>query len=295
MKVLVTGASGLIGKKLIQKLRQSAKYELSLLLRRQNPDYETLYDIKTNIGDIRSIDSLVEATRGIDIIIHAAAVTHTHETNLYEETNRYGTENLIQVAERSGVKQFIFLSTRVASHMGGAYAKSKILAEESVSRSRLDWIIVRVAEVYGMESKEGIQKVINVISKGYPLPIVGKGCYTLAPVFVDDVVDGIISTVNNSHAVRKIYVLEGPKEYTFIEMVSVLESLLEKKVWKVHLPVYLVKILAFFLYLFKSEFLYRDQIPRLLSLKDKGDNCSFEDLGIKPRQMERIIKSISCA
>ena len=287
--------TGLIGEKLIQKLRQSTKYELSLLLRRQKSKYTTTDDVKTIMGDMTKIDTLFEASRGMDIVIHGAAVTHTHDTNLYEAINFYGTNNLIQAAERCGVKQFIFLSTRAASHSGGAYAKSKILAEESLSRSRLNWVIVRVAEVYGTQSPEGIQKVINVITKGYPLPILGKGLYTLAPVFVDDVVSGIIATIDNDQAGRKVYTLEGPKEYTFIELVDVLEGQLERKILKVYLPIYLVKILAFFLYLLKSELLYRDQIPRLLCSKTRDDNYSFKDLGVKPRQMEATVKTIYCA
>ena len=63
MKILVTGATGLIGEKLIQKLRQSTKYELSLLLRRQKSKYTTIDDVKTIMGDMTKIDTLFEASR----------------------------------------------------------------------------------------------------------------------------------------------------------------------------------------------------------------------------------------
>ena len=130
------------------------------------------------------------------------------------------------------------------------------------------------------------------MKKGYPLPIVGKGHYTLAPVFVDDIVNGIISTINNDQASRKVFIFEGPDEYTFVGMVEALDKHLKKKTLKIYLPVFLVKILAFCLYVLKSDILYRDQIPRLLCPKEKSSNCSFDDLGIKPKQFEERIKHI---
>ena len=214
------------------------------------------------------------------------------KTDLYDEVNRFGTENLIQAAEYSGVRRFIFISSKTASSNGGAYAKSKILAEEGLIRSKCDWVILRPAEVYGMDSNGSIEKIINLVKKGYYLPIVGNGDYTLAPVFVDDVVNGIVSTIDNRKATRKVFVLEGPKEYTFIELVEVLENQLKRKIHKVYLPVFVAKILALFLYILKSEILYRDQIPRLLCRKTKGHNSSFDDLGIKPRSLEEEIETI---
>ena len=98
--------------------------------------------------------------------------------------------------------------------------------------------------------------------------------------------------MNRRNAARKVYLLEGPKKYTFTEMVEVLENQLQRKILKVYLPVFLVKIAAFFLYLLKSDILYRDQIPRLLCRKDDDGTCSFNDLDIRPRQLEDVIKSI---
>ena len=129
-----------------------------------------------------------------------------------------------------------------------------------------------------------------MIKKGYPLPIVGKGNYTLAPVIVDDVVTGIVSIIDNHKTIRKIYVLEGPKEYTFIKLVDVLENRLKKKAMKVYVPVFLAKMLEFVLYLLKSEILYRDQIDRLLCSTINGADGSFDDLGIKPKPLEEAIK-----
>ena len=264
MRILITGATGAIGRRLVQKVIRDKNYQVRILIRRQIIDNYEVADIENVNGDLRQVDSLIQASKGVDAIIHLAAITHTHEHSLYDEINHLGTENLIQAAKLCGVRRFIFLSTKTASYDGGAYAKSKILAEESLKREELDWTILRPAEVYGIVGNRGIQKITDMIKKGYPLLIVGKGDYTLAPVFVDDVITGILSTIDNDKTIRKIYVLEGPKEYSFIKLIEVLESQLKRKVLKVNVPVFLAKMLAYFLYILKSELLYRDQIDRLL-------------------------------
>ena len=292
MRLLITGATGALGGRLVQKLISVSNYEVRILIRRQSVGIYEDTDIEIVNGDLRESDSLVRASKNVDAIIHLAAITHTHKHSLYDEINHVGTENLIRAAILSGVRRFIFLSTKTASYKRGAYAKSKILAEESLIKSELDWTIIRPAEVYGIASSHGIQKITAILEKGYPLPIVGKGNYTLAPVFVDDVITGIVSTIDNHKAIRKIYVFQGPKEYTFIKLVKVLEDQLKKKAMKVYLPVFLTKMLAFFFYLLKSDILFRDQIDRLLCSTTNDADNSFDDLGIKPRPLEETIKLI---
>ena len=150
-------------------------------------------------------------------------------------------------------------------------------------------MIIRPAEVYGTNSENGIQKIINSVTNRRILPIVGNGKFTLAPVFVGDLVDGIALTIGNHQAVGKIFVLQGPREYTFVEMIGVLEDQLRRKTLKIFLPVLIVKIFVYFLYLLRSNSIYRDQIPRLLCTKSEGD-YSFEYLGIRPRRLEDAIK-----
>ena len=119
--------------------------------------------------------------------------------------------------------------------------------------------------------------------------IVRKGNYALASVFFDNVITGILSTIDNDKTIQKTYVLEGPKEYSFIKLIEVLESQLKRKVLKVNVPVFLVKMHAYFLYFLKSEILYRDQIDRLLCSGNNGVDGSFDDLGISPKPLEETI------
>ena len=122
-------------------------------------------DVENVNGDLGQIDSLIQASKGVDTIVHLAAITHAHKHSLYDEINHLGTENLIQAAKLCGVRRFIFLSTKTASYNGGAYANWTILAEESLKREELGWTIPRPAEVYGIVGNRGIRKITDMIKK----------------------------------------------------------------------------------------------------------------------------------
>ena len=236
-KIVITGGIGYIGTELCKIYSgESRNNKITVIDNRfisERVNQLRNWSINFVHADIRDAENVKQFLKEADVIHHLAGITHTHTTSLYYQINLLGTKNLIQAAEQTGVRQFIFLSTRTASYDGGGYARSKLLAEQSLIGSNLNWVIIRPAEVYGTNSENGIQKIINSVNTRRILPIVGNGRFTLAPVFVDDLVDGIASTIGNHQAVEKIFVLQGPREYTFVEMVGVLEDQLKKKTLKI--------------------------------------------------------------
>ena len=91
MRILITGATGAIGKRLVQKVIRDKNYQVRILIRRQIIDNYEVADIENVNGDLRQVDSLIKASKGVDAIIHLAAITHTHEHSLYDEINHLGT------------------------------------------------------------------------------------------------------------------------------------------------------------------------------------------------------------
>ncbi len=93
-----------------------------------------VYPIKYVLGDVRDKDALSKAMRGIDIVIHAAAMKHVPaaETNPMEcvKTNILGSQNVIDVAFEHGVKQVVALSTDKSANPINVYGASKLLLEK---------------------------------------------------------------------------------------------------------------------------------------------------------------------
>ena len=115
------------------------------------------------------------------VIVHLAAVTHTNDEKQYFFVNTELTKRLLAVC-RPG-QRFIFVSSQSAHPDGGAYAHSKWLAEAAVRTSGLDFTIIRLAQVYGSKSGEGIDGLIAFARRTHLLPdIRHHGSAAYAPI-----------------------------------------------------------------------------------------------------------------
>lgn len=160
MTVLVTGGTGLVGSRLLQRLVESG-VECRALVRsgKQLPAGVAAIE-----GDILDPPSLAKALEGVSAIIHLAAVFRTTDEDLIWKVNLEGTRNLIAAAKQYAPDaRFIMASTSNvynanSSHPGReddpveptlAYPASKVAAENELRNSGLNWSILRFPFVYG--------------------------------------------------------------------------------------------------------------------------------------------------
>lgn len=142
--VLITGGTGSLGKKLVLKFLDDAKLSRCIIFSR---DELKQFDMQQSmlkhpnakclrffIGDVRDQDRLLMALRGVDYVIHAAALKQvtTAEYNPFEciKTNVFGAENLASTAIRCGVKKIIALSTDKAASPLNLYGASKLASDK---------------------------------------------------------------------------------------------------------------------------------------------------------------------
>ena len=160
MTVLVTGATGLVGARLLPRLVE-AGVDCRALMRSGKA---APVGLKTIEADLFDPDSLMEAMEGVSAIIHLAAVFRTPDTDLIWKSNLEGTRNLIAAAKvRAPEARFIMASTSNvynadSAHPGRedddadpqqAYPASKLAAEKALRESGLTWNIQRFGFVYG--------------------------------------------------------------------------------------------------------------------------------------------------
>ena len=176
-KVLVTGATGFIGSRLVRKLL-SEGCDVSALVRKSSnltPFSDIAGDIRFVEGDVTDPASLEEAFRGMEQIYHSAGYTYmggdSSRSEMLDAINVDGTRNAMQAAMRAGVNRVVHVSSITAmgfsrnprkpldetcswnfSDLGLHYAETKHLAEKEVLKavsSGLDCVIVNPAFVFG--------------------------------------------------------------------------------------------------------------------------------------------------
>ena len=276
--VLVTGASGGLGQNLLRYLIANKNLDVRALVHRSPVSLANCIR-----GDLLDMTSLVRATQGLDTVVHLAALTHTNRWEDYYRINVDGTGNLLSACSVNGVKRFIYVSSQAAAPNGGSYAESKLKGEDLVKESGLKWVILRPSEVYGPNSPDAINKLIRWIQGCMVVPIIGDGTYKLSPAYIDDVIEVMGQCLWNPDMEGKSWVLSGPEEMTFTELVNRICRFLEVKRFKVFIPVIFAKGMIEIFALLGKELLVRDQIPRLLCEKPPV----FHPPNYNPRKLEQ--------
>lgn len=195
--VFLTGASGFIGARLLPALRARG-HEVVALVRGDAPKDETAGPgaVRYLRGDLEDPASFRSALGGVDVVVHAAAVTGKAAPRRYVAVNVDGTRELLQAARTAGVRRFLFVSSVAATlpdQRGYPYARSKAAAEALVRNAGMGSLIVRPTIVLGPGSPASA--AIRKLATGARMKVFGTGQVALQPIHVDDVRDGIADLV----------------------------------------------------------------------------------------------------
>ena len=284
--VLVTGASGGIGSRLLRGLGEHGWRRRCLVHRRAVADAD-----ETAQGDLAAPASLRDAVAGAAAIVHLAAVTHSRSAARYDEVNVVGTQNLLTAAREAGVRRFLFVSTRAISPEGGAYSRSKHRAEEAVRGAGLPWTIVRLPEVYGIGSTEGVDRIIARVRQGGFVPVVGGGADVLCPAHVDDIVGACLRALEMPGAIGRTYTLAGPC-LTMREFADLAGVAAGRRPRVLSVPIPAVAVLAA-LSRFLPLPLYPDQLARLRAPKPLASADAEADLAFRPRPLREGLTDVA--
>lgn len=187
--VLVTGATGFVGRNLVPLL-ESRGYRVRRALRVGRAGESDVV-----VGSIGPTTDWDAALAGVETVIHLAARVHhpneEHASGLYDAVNTQGAIQLAQAAARAGVSRFVFLSTILvngsstdgrgpfkpdhAAMPRGVYGQSKAAAEAALQRlaaqSRMRIAVVRPPLVYGREALGNFRQLVGAIRRRIPLPL----------------------------------------------------------------------------------------------------------------------------
>ena len=291
MRVLVSGATGFIGSKLVTYLYKN-DYDLRFLSR----NYESKNTIQC---DLLNDNIPQKVLSNIDIVFHLAGFAHdtsgSSEIQNYYKLNVNATVRLANLAARTDVKKFIFLSSTKA---GGIpypnqcadendqidpkciYGKTKREAElkllEIGKESNMHISIIRPSLVYGPSVKGNLKLMLKGITRGWfpPLPEIGN---KRSMIHVDDLVQAILLVTFNDKANGEIYIATDGIPYSSREIYNAMCIASGKSIPKWSTPTLLFKLLS----QFNPHIQYK--INKLL-----GDECyssaKLEALGFKAKK-----------
>lgn len=280
MKVLVTGATGFVGRALVAQLVVLGRFEVLALARRTpaNPVAGATYFAG---GDITSQIQWEPALTGVHAIVHTAARVHIFNDRVADPLTEFrcvnvtGTLRLAEQAAAMGVRRFVFVSSigvnGVQSPLGTAfsetdkpnphnpYALSKWEAEQGLLRvageTGMEVVIIRPPLVYGPDAPGNFGSLMRWLQRGVPLPL-GAIHNQRSLVSLDNLVDLIVTCLTHPAAVNQIFLVSDGEDVSTTELLRRMGQAMGR-------PARLVPVLASWLKLAATLMGKRDVASRL--------------------------------
>jgi len=221
--LLITGGTGSFGNAVLRRFLNTDIKEIRIFSRDElkQDDMRKQYNnekLKFYLGDVRNVNSIVDAMRGVDYVFHAAALKQVPSCEFYPmqavETNVIGTENVLNVAINADVKKVIVLSTDKAVYPINAMGISKAMMERvAVAKSRNidDKQTMIACTRYGnvMASRGSVIPLfLSQIKKDKPLTITDPNM-TRFMMSLDDAVELVLFAFENGKT-GDIFVQKAP-------------------------------------------------------------------------------------
>ena len=280
--ILVTGASGFVGRHVVRAL--AARGDLVRALVRDAAGAAVLDDVDCELarGDVTDPASLGEAVSECDSIVHLVAIIAGRPA-AFEHVIAEGTANVVAAAKEADVRRIVHMS---ALGVGPAtkdtvpYYRAKWTAEESVRGSGLGHAILRPSFVFGPDGG-ALPQFLRIARLAPVTPIVGEGTQCLQPVWVDDLARGVLLALDRSDTME--IELGGPDVVDWNELWERLKRALGTKRPTLHVPMWLMRPQALLLERLPSPPVTRDQL-RMLELGDNvvsDGGSGMEQLGLR--------------
>ncbi|MBW3659351.1 MAG: NAD-dependent epimerase/dehydratase family protein [Actinobacteria bacterium] len=211
-RVLVTGASGFVGAVVVERLRAAGDDVVGI-------DREPATDADVVVADIAEPETYEHLLADTDLVVHAAAlVTLAGDRDEFWRVNTLGTREVIRAAARQGVRRVVHLSSIVVFGLdfpddvdetwpvrttGAPYVDTKISAEQVALMAHaagdIEVTVIRPGDVYGPRSSQWTVAPVEELRRGrLILPAHGEGI--ISPVYVDNLVDGILLAADEPKA-----------------------------------------------------------------------------------------------
>jgi nucleoside-diphosphate-sugar epimerase len=289
--ILVTGATGYIGNRLVKKLANEG-HKVRAMVIENDPLLEKLEGVDCEIvkGDITRKETLGPCLEGVKTVFHLAAVLVSHDPDLFHKINYEGTKNLVDASVEAGVKHFVCISAAAAVYrVRTTYGESKAESEALMMKKRgnTNFTIIRPTLLYGSGGSQELKRyVVNLRKFPLVVPVVGMGKARKRPVWLNDIVNGLSLLVDKPVSYGKIYNFSGGTDVSMWEYTKLICKTFGINKPMIPVPVFLCYAVAFVWKLFsKNPILQRDQI--LGVTMDANGSCqeATDDIGYKPADL----------
>jgi len=291
--VLVTGATGFVGRRVVAHLRQAGWTVRALVRPVSSRPMENADGLEIADGDIRDAGAVLAAARGCTACVHLVGILRERGRQTFRAVHVEGTQHVVGACLESGVRRLVHGSALgVGRGIETAYFATKEEAEACVAASGLDWTILRPSVIHGPRGDFMIQ-MARMVARPGPVPLVGRGIQVIQPVWVEDVARVCAAALGRDITVGRTYDLGGPDVLTLRAFYRTLARvLLGRTKWLVPVPTFAVRAGAWLAsHLMADPPVTPDELRMLEAARPCDTAALVRDFDMQPAPFEDTLRA----
>ena len=247
--ILITGATGFIGRALVRQL-SSIGYPLRALIRpsAKTPRLPKGVPVEVAVVSLADTRGLRAAMRDVETVFHLASAENQGARGSLLITDIQGTQNLVDAAADAGVDRIVYLSHLGAARVSGYPAfKAKGIAEESIRAGKVPYTIIRTSLVYGPEDHftNNLSRLLRNSPGIFPVPNGGR--VVVQPVWVEDLVTCMLWALQNESTINQVYEVGGNEFFTLQQIIEIIMDVTKRRRFLVPLSPITLRAMTVFL------------------------------------------------
>ncbi|MFM9835617.1 MAG: complex I NDUFA9 subunit family protein [Methylophilaceae bacterium] len=288
--VSVLGGAGFVGSAIVNKL-DAEGYKVKVLTRHRErcKHLILLPNVNVQTCDFSSSNALTEALKDSDAVINLIGILHESKRNSFESVHHQLPRRIAQMCEELGIIRLLHMSAlRAGKYAPSKYLRSKAAGEDAINEfnKKLDITIFKPSVIFGRGDNflNLFAKVIQFV----PVLVLGKSNAKFQPIWVEDVAEIFVKSLQNTATFGKTYELGGSSVFSLRELVEKVMRVVGKKRPIIELNNSLSYLQGLALECLPGKLMTRDNV-RSMEVDNVTEGSLASELGVKLTPLDAVI------